>query len=150
MTEKPKIVCDVKHSPCEGFSVCPKLPLPEPKITEKKPLDFSELVATEPSCHMEEASPRKVEGKHIYFWHDERNDKPKTQVWNVFSKEDTDWLGQVSWFPQWRKYAFRSTYHAEGEQHGRFLSDVWFEEKCQRDIADFCEKLTRQHKGKLQ
>lgn len=95
-----------------------------------------------------ESVPRKfekVEGKYIFFLHEWVYDKPKTQVWNVFAKEDYDWLGQISWFGQWRKYSFRSTYKTEG-QHGTFLSDVRFEEHCQRDIANFIEELTRKHK----
>lgn len=87
----------------------------------------------------------KVEAEHIYFWHDPKNDKPKTQVWNVIAKDSNDWLGQISWFAQWRCYAFRSTYTTKG-RYGMFLSDRWFEPHCQRDIANFCEELTIKHK----
>jgi len=103
----------------------------------------------EASCLKQESSVRKfekVEGKYILFLHEWIFDKPKTQVWNVFSKEDKDWLGQISWFSQWRKYAFRSTAKIDKDSHVRILSDIWFEERCLGDIASFIEELTRKHK----
>lgn len=94
--------------------------------------------------------PERIDGQYIYFWHDWMRDKPKTQVWEVFSRSGNDWLGEISWFAQWRRYAFRSTYKADGEKkYGVFLSDVWFEQTCQRDIANFCEELTIKHKKNL-
>jgi hypothetical protein len=94
--------------------------------------------------------PEKVEAEYINFWHDWKDDKPKTQVWNVFSKSDNEWLGQISWFSQWRKYAFHSTCRIDKESHVRYLSDIWFEERCLRDIANFIEELTQKHRERRQ
>ena len=91
----------------------------------------------------------RVDGTWIYFWRKPEEDKPKTQIWNVTSKEYNDWLGTISWFPRWRKYSFRSTAEHRGE-HGRYLSDVWFEEDCLTEIANFCKELTRKTQRKDQ
>ena len=93
-------------------------------------------------------SEDKVEGKYIYFWHDRGNDKPKTQLWEIFSKENHTWLGRIKWFARWRCYSWSSTYitgdhFAEGQ---RFVSDIVFEKECTREIADFCDKLTIEHR----
>jgi len=87
----------------------------------------------------------KIEGKYIYFFHDTEDDNPKTQVWEIFSKDDNTWLGRIKWFARWRCYAWSSTYLLE-EQHGRFVSDIVFEKDCTREIADFCDKLTITHR----
>jgi len=58
----------------------------------------------------------------------------KTGVWKVVALSNSGWLGCVAWFGSWRKYAF-------------FPDDgCIFEEDCLRDIADFCETKTREHK----
>lgn len=59
----------------------------------------------------------------------------KTKVWVVWSsKEDFEGneLGQVRFYPQWRKYAFFPT------------AQTLFEQDCLRDIADFCETATKE------
>ena len=60
--------------------------------------------------------------------------KPKTGTWRVVSRETEVLLGVVAWYGPWRKYSF----HPEG----------WtvFEQKCLREIADFCERQTAEHK----
>jgi hypothetical protein len=90
--------------------------------------------------------PEKAEGTYIYFWHDPRDDKPKTQVWDVLSKESHYWLAQIRWFPRWRKYAWSSTCEVKG-QHSRIVSDIVFEETCTYEIANFCKWLTTKHKS---
>lgn len=47
------------------------------------------------------------EGKWIKF--ELKEQKPKTQVWNIISKEDDIVLGYIAWYPHWRKYAFSQT-----------------------------------------
>ena len=32
--------------------------------------------------------------------------KPKTNVWNVLTKDGQSLLGKVAWFGRWRRYAF--------------------------------------------
>lgn len=60
---------------------------------------------------------------------------PKTQVFNVLTKEG-GYLGQVKWFGQWRRYCF--------------YPDVGsiYEQDCLRDIANFVQQQTAQHKAK--
>jgi hypothetical protein len=91
----------------------------------------------------------RYDGKWVYFWRDPKEDKPKTQVWHVTNTQTNDWLGVISWFPQWRKYAFRSTAKADGERM-RILSDIWFEEDCLTDIVNFCKRLTQEQRKKKQ
>ncbi len=65
----------------------------------------------------------------------------KTKIWSVYSsgyKDDPDeekdfWLGDIKWRGGWRKYAFFPE------------RDTTFEASCLRDIADFCEKQTKEH-----
>lgn len=62
--------------------------------------------------------------------------KPKTTVWCVVAKEGGATLGRVAWFGRWRKYAFAPNATLE----------TFFEEACLRDIAQFCEERTREHR----
>ena len=59
-----------------------------------------------------------------------------TKVWDVMSKDRVSYLGQVRWYPHWRKYTFYS------------ISDAGvFDEACLRDIASFIETRTVEHKA---
>ena len=59
----------------------------------------------------------------------------KTNRWEVADKYGYS-LGVVRWFSRWRKYAF-------------YPRDLCvFEETCLRDIAQFIEERTRDHKAK--
>lgn len=65
----------------------------------------------------------------------EGSSKPKTKTWIVMSNyEESLELGEISWFARWRKYTFRPK------------NDTVFEEKCLRDIAQFCQDQTKKHK----
>ena len=78
-------------------------------------------------------STDEAEGTHIKFV--EGVPHPKTKVWRVVSKYDGEpILGFIQWFPRWRKYSFFPN------------SDTIYEEVCLREIAEFCEVKTRQHK----
>lgn len=57
----------------------------------------------------------------------------KTKVFQIQSKDGQVVLGQVKWYGPWRKYCF----YPEGQ--------TIFEWDCLRDIAEFCEKTSRQH-----
>jgi hypothetical protein len=73
-------------------------------------------------------------GKHINFIPDEPN--KKTLVWRVENKYDGVLLGIIAWFCKWRCYGF-------------FVApDTVFEKTCLRDIANFCENKTKEHKEK--
>jgi len=73
--------------------------------------------------------------KWIEFWF--VKDTGKTKVWEVvtigFGPQK---LGAVKWFPRWRKYTFAPQ------------PDTVFEEVCLRDIAEFCEVQTKEHRQK--
>jgi len=62
----------------------------------------------------------------------------KTNVWHVNSKDSTRWfnLGVIKWFGRWRKYCFFPSL------------DTVFEEDCLRDISEFIERATKEHKQK--
>ena len=57
---------------------------------------------------------------------------PKTQVWDVVAKEDGTVLGQVRFFGRWRQYSFFPE------------PKMVFERTCLRDIADFCERKSKE------
>jgi hypothetical protein len=79
------------------------------------------------------AIPGDIEfGKHLKFV--PGPPKPKTKTWWVVNRYDDIHLGWVAWFPRWRKYSF-------------FVKpDRVFEQDCLRDIADFVERKTKEHK----
>jgi hypothetical protein len=57
----------------------------------------------------------------------------KTGIWRVGSQSGGLPLGEVRWLSGWRKYAF---YPAKGSA---------FEADCLRELANFCERVTREH-----
>ena len=71
--------------------------------------------------------------KGTYITFAERPPKPKTKVWAVLSQGGAE-IGTVCWYGPWRKYCFMPAY-----------SSV-FEQVCLREIAQFCETETRNHK----
>jgi hypothetical protein len=72
------------------------------------------------------------EAKWVHFDLQNRHDL-KTKVWIAWSGkegfEGTE-LGQVKFYPQWRKYSFFPALQ------------TLFEQDCLRDIADFCAAET--------
>lgn len=76
----------------------------------------------------------KVPATHIYFSFNGVRKSGKTVEYDVNTNDETDWLGTVSWFGRWRCYAFNPA------------PMTVFEKVCLRDIANFCELLTRQHR----
>lgn len=66
-------------------------------------------------------------------------DTGKTKVWEVITKPDPlkhppTVLGYVKWFGRWRCYSFYPE------------SDMIFEKQCLRDLANFCEERTGEHR----
>ena len=60
----------------------------------------------------------------------------KTSIWAVHSTKDAGYvlLGLVKWFGRWRKYAF-------------FPEPLLvFEQDCLRDLADFCQQRSKEHR----
>src|SRR6266581_3609063 len=55
----------------------------------------------------------------------------KTEIWNVFSKNSPQLLGEVKWWSRWRRYTFFP------------VNEMLFDASCLRDIADLCESRTK-------
>jgi len=60
--------------------------------------------------------------------------KPKTKVWWVVNKYDDGHIGNIGWYASWRKYSFFPN------------PNTVYEQVCLREIADFCERKTAEHK----
>jgi hypothetical protein len=70
----------------------------------------------------------------IDFQQQPRPKDRKTDIWSVSCRGHC--LGQVRWYAQWRRYVyFVTTLHA-----------VLLDPTCLREIADFCETKTQEHK----
>jgi hypothetical protein len=74
--------------------------------------------------------------KYLNFWHSRPSDSGKTDLWFIQSKSG-DELGEIRWHGPWRKYVFRT-----------INSYALFDGNCLRDIVDFCESRTEEHKEK--
>lgn len=61
--------------------------------------------------------------------------REKTNTYEVIAKTGSLPLGQISWFGRWRKYAFDP------------LPETVYEETCLRDIAQFIEEETKNHRA---
>jgi hypothetical protein len=72
--------------------------------------------------------------KWISFKLNDRRLKARTDTWEVWNAAEASHLGQVRWFSPWRKYCF---FPAGG---------TVFEEVCLRDLAEFVESQTLQHR----
>ena len=73
--------------------------------------------------------------KWIEFVYIGKSESGKTDLWSVITKDGLGKLGVVEWYSRWRKYGFSP------EQR------TIFEEDCLRDIADFCEAKTKEHRA---
>jgi hypothetical protein len=60
----------------------------------------------------------------------------KTRRFSVLSRTTRSLLGYIKWFPNWRKYCF-------------FPLNSLFDDKCLRQVAQFCEEATTIHKSRL-
>lgn len=61
----------------------------------------------------------------------------KTKIWRVEPKDGETFLGRVSWYAPWRKYAFSP------------WSGTLYEPDCLRQIANFCELQTKAHRSSI-
>ena len=63
----------------------------------------------------------------------------KTHKWRIVSADENRFiLGQVKWFGRWRRYCFFPS----------LIDSLVFEQDCLRDLANFLEDETREHKYK--
>lgn len=58
-----------------------------------------------------------------------------TKAWLVTNRESGGSLGMVRWYGGFRCYAFYP------------YGDTVYERTCLRDIADFCERMTQEHRA---
>lgn len=58
----------------------------------------------------------------------------KTRMWTIQARDGGSYLGHVKWFGRWRKYCFFPA------------PECVFEQTCMREIADFIETKTREHR----
>jgi len=67
-------------------------------------------------------------GTHIIFVYEGRSKSGRTKTWQLRNKYDE----RIAWETRWRKYSFYP----------------WpvYEQTCLREIAEFCEKMTKAHK----
>jgi len=73
---------------------------------------------------------QQLENEYKYITMIKVEDKPKTSVFDVYSKHD-DILGQVKFFPQWRQYCFFPE------------DDCVFSKGCMDDINNFIGQLQK-------
>ncbi len=62
-------------------------------------------------------------------------EKPKTAVFDVYTKSGDYVLGEIKWFPRWRQYCFFPE------------DDCVFSKGCMSDINDFIEQLMQIQKN---
>ncbi len=67
-----------------------------------------------------------------------KEEKPKTKVYSVISKRDECELGEIKWYPSWRKYCFFGTIEFE----------TVLSEDCMLTISIFTTELNKKHKEK--
>jgi hypothetical protein len=77
---------------------------------------------------------KRVDATHIYFDFVTRSKSGKTLEYHVMAKDNSDCLGSVNWFGRWRCYVFNP------------WPGTVFEKLCLREIAEFCERLTTEHR----
>jgi len=75
-----------------------------------------------------------IKGKWIYF---AKISEGKTYVFNVCTMEGVK-LGEIKWYPQWRKYAFFPN------------PKTLYEQYCLSDISKFMDRLMNDRKVNLQ
>jgi hypothetical protein len=78
---------------------------------------------------------QRVDGTHIYFDFVTRSRSGKTLEYHVMARDGSDCLGSVNWFGRWRCYVFNP------------WPGTVFEQKCLREIAEFCDRLTKEHRA---
>lgn len=72
-----------------------------------------------------------MESKYLIF---ERKDIEgrKTPIFNIRNKESNFLLGQIKFYPQWRKYVFEPS------------EEVIFDTSCLKDIISFMEEKQKE------
>jgi hypothetical protein len=79
-----------------------------------------------------------TQGTHIYFCNlGKTGQGGRIRITNIYEvlTEDNVKLGEIRWFGRWRCYSFFP------------FTDTLYEHTCLRDIADFCETVTKEHRA---
>lgn len=84
----------------------------------------------------DERYPAKVGANFVIFLFNGVTESGKTAEYNVENDSNGDVLGTITWYGRWRCYVF-----------GPWPSTI-YEKTCLRDIADFCERLTKEHNAR--
>jgi len=71
------------------------------------------------------------ETKHLWFVYDHKSPSGLTQIWEVRNRKQNISLGWIKWAGNFRKYAYFPN------------PESLYDATCLRDIADFCEELTK-------
>ena len=71
-----------------------------------------------------------IERKSKYLEFIELKPKPKTRVFSCRNKMSGDSLGEIKWYPPFRKYAYFSNV------------DIVYDRNCLEDITNFIDKLS--------
>jgi hypothetical protein len=95
-----------------------------------------------PQIYMMGFHKKGASGTYIFFEQKGVSSSGRTQIWQVLPygykhegySHASDPLGLVKWYGPWRTYAFFPT------------PNTYFEKTCLREIALFCELLTKKHK----
>jgi hypothetical protein len=72
---------------------------------------------------------------YLTFADNGRSTSGKTKLWTIVSGAGAV-LGWVGWYAPWRKYCASLANR-----------DVVFDASCFREVADFCEERTKEHKA---
>lgn len=83
-------------------------------------------------------STYRAKGEYIFFRRMGTSESGLTDVYHVIEKGGQTTLGRIMWFARWRKYSFEPVTNYR----------TVYEWICLRDIAEFCEQVTQQHKMK--
>jgi hypothetical protein len=78
-------------------------------------------------------------GKYIFAGKLKRREKSKTDRWIILNKKSDEPIGDIHWYGAWRQYSL-------------FLpscDSTVFNSECLKEIADFLNKLNRDHKKNL-
>lgn len=86
---------------------------------------------------IEKLDEKWMQTKNLIFHEQGRPKNPNatTRIFTVQSRQSAVMLGTIKWFPHWRQYVF-------------FPVNVILDRTCMRELADFCELKTQEHREK--
>lgn len=85
------------------------------------------------------------EGKHIFVKFLHKSNSGRTNIYQV-TNESGDILGRIQWYGPWRQYCHVIHNELFGDSWNEKLDYLVFAPSCERDIAECCLMLTKQHR----